>query len=101
MSVRIIRMFRQQGKTQACIEWLLEAPEHRVIVTADERRAMDIRMRLASATETGYQTWSRAVLPWGHRDVVRGRDVEVFIDQADHVLQWMFSGKLRGVTWDA
>lgn len=101
MIVPVIQLGRRQGKTETLIEWFLLDPDHRVIITADVVRAEHITKRLADKTDTTASQWKRHVLPWASRDTLHGRRVEVVIDQADHILQWMFAGQLKGVTWDA
>jgi hypothetical protein len=77
---------RGSGKTHAAVQWLLEKPEERVILTTGKQRVHEI---CAKYGLTGRQVISAQ----GHLKVpyaLRGRDVEVAIDDLDDFLQRVF-----------
>lgn len=104
MSVDILRLPRQAGKTIRCIGWMLADRENRIIVCANQSRAQELRRRLADLTKTSPSDWTENVMSFDTRtsQLAGRRNKTVWIDQADHLLQQlMYGARLEGVTWDA
>lgn len=100
---------RQYGKTYQVIKWFMESPETRVIVTSNAVMADNLRRQLLGKLPYGDDflatgdDWEalleKNVIKYGQHDQLKGRKVEVAVDDLDMILHQVFGGnEVRMVT---
>lgn len=98
--MRIVVGARGAGKSVDCVRWAAQDPGRRVVVVANHSRARD----LIAVARTRYP---KLDVNWGRVFVgpdptsLRGRDVEVYVDEFESVLASLLGAPVAGVTTTA
>lgn len=98
--MKIVMGARGTGKTVDCVRWAAQDPGRRVVVVANHSRARDLITIARSRYPKLDANWGR-VFVGPEPASLRGRDVEVYVDEFESVLGSLLGARISGVTTTA
>jgi hypothetical protein len=89
---------KQGGKTYTAVQWLLEDPDHRVILTTSKLRAREIQRQYGLTTDQVVSAQGRLQAPHALKSQRYNDQVELAIDDLDEFLRRAFTFPVKLVT---